>query len=163
MMMPGDDGGISGSRPQRFEIYTGAGRRRIWSSEEKVAILAESFAGHETISAVARRHGLARSQLFAWRRQCREEREAAGIAALAPVSGPMPISPMPRSPFFVPAVLAPTPVAAPPTAVSQAPRRQSAAFKAAVELEIGGVPIKIGHGADAKMIVAVIQAVRAGQ
>ena len=75
----------------------------------------------------------------------------------------MPSSPMPSSPMFVPAVLAPTPVAAPPTAVSQAPRRQSAAFKAAVELEIGGVPIKIGHGADAEMIVVVIQAVRAGQ
>ena len=87
MMMPGDDSGIRASRPQRFEIYTGAGRRRIWSSEEKVAILAESFAGHETISAVARRHGLARSQLFAWRWQCREEREAAGIAALAKSCG----------------------------------------------------------------------------
>lgn len=54
---------------RRLEIFTGAGRRRTWSAEQKAAILAESDEG--SVSAVARRHGLTPPQLFAWRRQAR--------------------------------------------------------------------------------------------
>lgn len=54
---------------RRVEIFTGAGRRRSWSAEEKAAIVAESQAGRESVSAVARRHGLTPAQLFGWRRQ----------------------------------------------------------------------------------------------
>lgn len=53
---------------RRLEIFTGAGRRRSWSAEQKAQIVAESLAG-ESVSAVARRHGLTPQQLFAWRRQ----------------------------------------------------------------------------------------------
>jgi transposase len=53
---------------RRLEIFTGAGRRRSWSDEEKAAIVAESHSGQESVSAVARRHGLTPSQLFGWRR-----------------------------------------------------------------------------------------------
>ena len=42
---------------RRMEIFTGAGRRRSWSSEQKAAIVAESLSGRESVSAVARRHG----------------------------------------------------------------------------------------------------------
>jgi transposase len=55
---------------RRVEIFTGAGRRRSWSSEEKASIVAESLTGRESVSAVARRHGLTPAQLFGWRRQC---------------------------------------------------------------------------------------------
>ena len=51
-------------RVQRFEVFTGAGRRRSWSPEEKAAIVAESLADDETICGVARRHGLTPQQLF---------------------------------------------------------------------------------------------------
>jgi transposase len=54
---------------RRLEIFTGAGRRRTWSAEQKAAVVAESLAGVESVSAVARRHGLTPPQLFAWRRQ----------------------------------------------------------------------------------------------
>ena len=54
---------------RRVEIFTGAGRRRTWSAEQKAAIVAESMGGVESVSAVARRHGLTPPQLFAWRRQ----------------------------------------------------------------------------------------------
>ena len=54
---------------RRLEIFTGAGRRRAWSDEEKAAIVAESLSGRESVSAVARRRGLTPSQLFGWRRQ----------------------------------------------------------------------------------------------
>jgi transposase len=55
---------------RRLEIFTGAGRRRSWSAEQKVEIVAESLAG-ASVSAVARRHGLTAQQLFTWRRQMR--------------------------------------------------------------------------------------------
>ncbi|WP_245412373.1 transposase [Notoacmeibacter ruber] len=49
----------AGTKPvRRFEVFTGAGRRRDWSDEEKVAIVAESYSGLESVCAVARRHGL---------------------------------------------------------------------------------------------------------
>jgi len=56
---------------RRLEIFTGAGRRRTWSADQKAAIVAESVGGVESVSAVARRHGLTPPQLFAWRRQAR--------------------------------------------------------------------------------------------
>ncbi len=43
---------------RRVEIFTGAGRRRNWSSEEKAAIVAESYGEGASVCAVARRHGL---------------------------------------------------------------------------------------------------------
>lgn len=43
---------------RRLEIVTGAGRRRTWSAEQKAAVVAESQAGAESVSAVARRHSL---------------------------------------------------------------------------------------------------------
>ena len=66
---------------RRLEILTEAGDRRSWSAEQKASIVAESVAGGETVSAVARRHGLAASQLYAWRRQA-----CAGSAAAQPMS-----------------------------------------------------------------------------
>jgi transposase len=56
---------------RRLEIFTGAGRRRTWSADQKAAIVAESLDGATSVSAVARRHGLTPPQLFAWRRQAR--------------------------------------------------------------------------------------------
>jgi transposase len=56
---------------RRLEIFTGAGRRRSWSAEQKAAIVAESVASGTSVSAVARRHGLTAQQLFTWRRQMR--------------------------------------------------------------------------------------------
>ena len=54
---------------RRIEIFTGAGRRRNWSGEEKAAIVAESHAESETVCAVARRHGPTAQQLYTWRRR----------------------------------------------------------------------------------------------
>jgi transposase len=51
----------------RLEVVE-TGRRRRWSEGEKERIVLESMAGPRQISATARRHGIARSQLLAWRR-----------------------------------------------------------------------------------------------
>jgi transposase len=72
------------SKPEpvrRVEVFTGAGRRRAWSRVEKARIVAESYESGETVSAVARRHGLTPQQLFGWRRTARPEGEAAPMRA----------------------------------------------------------------------------------
>ncbi|MEQ8653065.1 MAG: transposase [Kiloniellales bacterium] len=54
----------------------GRERRRRWSIEEKRGIVAEASQPGVSASWVARRYGIAPSQLFAWRKQFREEAEA---------------------------------------------------------------------------------------
>src|SRR5438874_12342021 len=51
------------------EVITSVERRRRWSREEKLRIVAESAQPDRTASQVARAHGIAPSQLFTWRRQ----------------------------------------------------------------------------------------------
>lgn len=48
------------------------GRRRRWSEEEKLRIVAESLRGPRLVSATARRYGISTSLLFTWRRACRQ-------------------------------------------------------------------------------------------
>lgn len=52
---------------QRLDVVD-TGRRRRWSQDEKLRIVAESYQGYRQVSAVARRHKITRSQLYAWRR-----------------------------------------------------------------------------------------------
>ena len=142
MIMSCDDAGTK--VVQRFEVFTGVGRRRVWTAEDKAAIVTESFSGCETVCAVARRHGLSPSQLFAWRRLV--GREVANRAF----------------PLFVPAVItAPVPMAV-PTTKRRRPRRSSSGATA-IELKIDGVAVKIAQGADAKVIAAVIGALKSAQ
>src|SRR6185295_20136541 len=49
----------------------GVERRRRWSYDEKVRLVEETLQAGETVCAVARRHGVAPSLLFTWRRQAR--------------------------------------------------------------------------------------------
>ena len=98
---------------RRIEVFTGAGRRRNWSPEDKAAIIAESYVAGETVCAVARRHGLTPQQLFTWRRLAGGTRTA-------------------EAPAFVPAVAE---MPAPTAAKRSRPRRSSAS---SIELEIDG-------------------------
>lgn len=43
--------------------------RRRWTAPEKLAILAQTVEGGNSVSSVARRHGIAISLLFEWRKQ----------------------------------------------------------------------------------------------
>jgi transposase len=49
---------------RRLDVFTGAGRRRTWTAEQKAQIVAESYESGEKVSAVARRHELTPQQLF---------------------------------------------------------------------------------------------------
>jgi transposase len=62
------------SRPiSRLEIVD-TGRRRRWSTEEKLRIVEESFSAPRLVSATARRHGISNQLLFSWRKAVREGR-----------------------------------------------------------------------------------------
>ena len=78
------------SPARRVEIFTGAGHRRTFPVELKARIVAESHGAGETVSAVARRHGLTVQQLFAWRRAARRacaSAETAGVSFVPVMSG----------------------------------------------------------------------------
>ena len=66
---------IRSGRPQisRLEIVE-KGRRRHFSDEAKLAIVAESYSGPQQVSATARRHEITRFQLNSWRKAAREGR-----------------------------------------------------------------------------------------
>lgn len=126
---------------RRIEIFTGAGRRRSWSSEEKAAIIAESYGEGGTVCAVARRYGLTPQQLFTWRRLARRP-----TAELAPM--------------FVPAMV--EAVAPDRRAAAIPPRRVSRRTKTSgIEFAIGGVEVRVGTDANPRAIAAVIRALKA--
>ena len=57
-----------GGGPRRVEVITGIAGRRYWPAHEKLRIVEESLAPEESVSAVARRNGVAPNLLFRWRR-----------------------------------------------------------------------------------------------
>ena len=136
----------SDSEPaRRFEVFTGSGRRREWLPEEKARIVAESYDAGESVSAVARRYALSPQQLFAWRRAARL---------------PLEVTPA-QEPLFVPAVIA-APEPEPSGKRERSTRKRKAGRDAGViELEIDGVAMRVGRGADARTVAAVIRALKA--
>jgi transposase len=132
---------------RRLEVITGTGRRRRFSKDDKASIIEETLAPGVVVSEVARRHGLTLQQLFGWRRQARLP--AAGSADTA-------------APLFVPAVVeAPLPKCA----VRRRGRnrmRQAGRTSGVIEVEIDGVTVRVGRGAEAKTVAAVIGALKAG-
>ncbi|HBQ4337959.1 TPA: transposase, partial [Escherichia coli] len=50
----------------------GPKKRRRRTTQEKIAIVQQSFEPGMTVSLVARQHGVAASQLFLWRKQYQE-------------------------------------------------------------------------------------------
>ena len=86
------------SRPifERLEVVE-TGRRRRWTEDEKLRIVAESLSGSRQVSSTARRHGISRSLLTTWRRQFRIQPQLSGEAGSGfvpegPASGPPALS-----------------------------------------------------------------------
>jgi len=67
--------GDRGSRVSRIEVIN-TGRRRRFSEDEKLRIVAESFAGRGQASATARQYGISRSLLNRWRKSVRQSLHA---------------------------------------------------------------------------------------
>ena len=51
----------------KVEVITGVARRRRFSTEFKLAVVAETMQPGMSVSYVARRHGLSPSLIFRWR------------------------------------------------------------------------------------------------
>jgi transposase len=72
------------------------GRRRRWSEDEKLRIVAESLSGPRLVSATARRYGISTSLLFTWRRACRQSTSQTADNGFVPavvVPDPRPLVP----------------------------------------------------------------------
>ncbi len=67
--MSGDDVLMMSATP-RIEVFTGKGRRRRWSPDEKARIIEDSYA--TSVGEASARHGVSKAQLFNWRRDARE-------------------------------------------------------------------------------------------
>jgi transposase len=70
----------------QVEVITSVQRRRRWSRAEKERIVAASLEPGAVASEVARAAGVYASQLFRWRRQLCEPRQAAGGFAAVTVA-----------------------------------------------------------------------------
>jgi transposase len=130
---------------RRLEVITGAGRRRRFTEDFKAGVVEEALAPGAVVSEVARRHGLTPQQVFTWRRQARK------VAPLPTES---------EAPTFVPAVVE--------TALQSQPRKRLRQRThlvdrscGRIEVEIEGVTVRIGYGADTKTIAAVLRALKA--
>lgn len=126
----------------RLEVITETGRRRWFSKDDKAQIVEETLAPGAVVSDVARRHGLTPQQVFTWRRQARQLQATKA-----------------DEPQFVPAVVD-------VSAAAIAPERNAQRCKAkpdlgSIEIEVDGVTIRAGRGADAAMIAAVVHALKA--
>src|SRR6516165_7161765 len=97
------------ARPRRIEVITGVERRREWSAQEKVAIVAESLAEGAVVSEVARRHGLSPQQVFGWRARLRDAVKSSALSSdVTPAFVPAVVENEPPSPAApaLPAVVA---------------------------------------------------------
>lgn len=66
----------------KIEIITGIARRRRFTAEQKMAIIAETMQPGVSMSYVARRHGLSPSLVFRWRSLMSFKRDYVRINAL---------------------------------------------------------------------------------
>ena len=71
---------------RRIELLTGTPRRRRWSVEEKVAIVAASLERGAVARQVALQHGVHPNQLYAWRRELASGAGAEHLAGFVPVA-----------------------------------------------------------------------------
>ena len=130
---------------RRIEVFTGAGRRRTWSTVDKARIVAESVTSGGSVCSVARRHGLSPQQLFGWRRQARQPMVAGGNVDAR---------------LFVPAVVE-APLAVPGRKRKRKRMRPAGRSSGIIEVEIDGVTVRVGRGAEAKTVAAVLRALKA--
>ena len=110
----------------------GPERRRRWSWKEKAQIVAESLAPGAVASAIARRYGLHRNQLYAWRKELRVAAEEAARAGSAPLD-------------FVPVVVT---------------EEAAVARPSGIEIEVAGALVRVSPGVDPALLAEVLRTLK---
>jgi transposase len=126
-----------------MELITGRERRRRWSPEDKLRIVAETREAGARINAVAARHGLSESLIYAWRRQVRE-----GVLTA------------PEMPVFVPVRMfeTPRPSTPPPSGAGPVAARPASGL---IEIELGnGRQVRVGSDVNLAALRRVLAALR---
>ena len=67
----------------QMTVFGGPERRRRWSEEERLQILAEAFAPGAFVAQVARRHDVSTALIYTWRRKLCQPIEASGTSLSA--------------------------------------------------------------------------------
>lgn len=124
----------------------GAERRRRWSYEDKVRLIEETMQSGRTVCDVARRHGLAQSLLFTWRRQARQG--CLGVGAV-PAIVPVEITPS----------QADAPAGAPPPPSPSRPASAPPSMRAGT-IEIGDCCVRVDRDVDTEALRCVLELLR---
>lgn len=135
------------------EIITGRERRRRWSAEDKLRLVAETEEPGTRVRAVAARHGVCESLLFTWRRQVRD-----GVLAAPEMPVFMPVQMLGTS-LTTPGLSRPgPPLAAAPPAGPPAPARPQGSV---IEIELGdGRQVRVGADVNQAALRRVLAALR---
>ena len=118
---------------RRVEVLSGEPRRRRWTEAQKASIVAESLVAGAVARQVALRHGLHPHQLYMWRRALARDGDAGGAGAGC---------------SFV------------PVALSQPGGSRTSVPAGGVEIEVGGVVVRVGPGAEMSLLRAVLGVVK---
>jgi transposase len=129
------------------EVITGRERRRRWSVDEKLRIVAATQEPGVRVRDVAARHDLCESLVFTWRRQARQ---GVLVAPEMPVFMPVQLLEASASAAAVPVRPAATPAPA-------APRPQSGRIE--IELQDGS-RVRVDHDVSLAALRRVISALR---
>lgn len=132
----------------KIDIITGGARRRVWSREEKLSILAAAFSTPGTNrTEITRRANISTGQLYTWRKELMDPpappHTAFGFARVVGVEDTVKASM--------------TPLLAPPT---EAPRPSGAQT---IEIEFEGGKLRLPPKTPAALAAAIIKALRGGR
>lgn len=135
------------------EIITGRERRRRWSTEDKLRLVAEMAEPGTRVRAVAARHGVCESLLFTWRRQVRD-----GVLTAPEMPVFMPVQVLGTA-LGTPGLSRPEPPpAATPAASPPAPARPQGGV---IEIELGdGRQVRVGADVNQAALRRVLAALR---
>ena len=139
----------------RVEDITGPERRRRWSDEEKLQLVAEACQPGNSVSQVARKRGISASQLFGWRRQMLAKGLVTDTRSEPSVAPAL---------TFAPVEIAKEQLPLDAGGKVQSPRQQAAtrlSGSVAIELK-GGDRVRVEGRADAGLVVRIISALRRG-
>ena len=132
-----------GDRKAKVQIVGRVSGRRIWTVEQKLAIIGEAFSPGSSVKQTVERHEIGSGQLYTWRRQLLD----------GELGGPRNVGSFPTAPSFARVLLASLPAAvtegsSPPAAIGfSSCARECAVANARPTALAGVIEIELASGA----------------